>query len=166
MELEQFAKEGLKILSRHKNIVNIFKLGSVLSSKKPLGILGNYPLIVELGLDREIRPNSRPQFHQLIKANEQLLAVVQTMGNSIKAWNVAALNKISRKLKGFLKEVDESILSDIDSAVATINDGFRKMADQIEGMSYEVQTGSAKVASDANQTKVIEATIQCCFYFT
>ncbi|WP_040948077.1 hypothetical protein, partial [Coxiella burnetii] len=69
-----------------------------LSSKKPLGILGNYPLIVELGLDREIRPNSCPQFHQLIKDNEQLPAVVQTMGNSIKAWNVATLNKISRKL--------------------------------------------------------------------
>ncbi|MCF2095065.1 hypothetical protein [Coxiella burnetii] len=98
VELEQLAEERLKILSRHKNIVNIFKLGSVLSSKKPLGILGNYPLIVELGLDREIRPNSCPQFHQLIKDNEQLPAVVQTMGNSIKAWNVATLNKISRKL--------------------------------------------------------------------
>ncbi|ATN85510.1 hypothetical protein [Coxiella burnetii] len=161
VELEQLAEERLKILSRHKNIVNIFKLGSVLSSKKPLGILGNYPLIVELGLDREIRPNSCPQFYQLIKDNEQLPAVVQTMGNSIKAWNVATLNKISRKLKGFLKEVDESILSDIGSAVATINDGFQKMADKVEGMSYEVQTGSVKVASDASQTKVIEATIQC-----
>ncbi|WP_264770056.1 hypothetical protein [Coxiella burnetii] len=161
MELEQLAEERLKILSRHKNIVNIFKLGSVLSSKKPLGILGNYPLIVELGLDREIRPNSCPQFYQLIKDNEQLPAVVQTMGNSIKAWNVATLNKISRKLKGFLKEVDESILSDIGSAVATINDGFQKMADKVEGMSYEVQTGSVKVASDASQTKAIEATIQC-----
>ena len=83
----------------------------MLSVNVPVGVAGNFPLIVTLGLNRDIDRKLCPNYHHLIEDIEDPPALVQTMGNSTTAWNIATLNKITRKLYDYEKSPLEKIIS-------------------------------------------------------